>query len=253
MKCRQLFILLVLLICAGSVRANQDALLARLQPQGYVSDFAGVLPADQRAALETFLADFERQTGVEIAVVAVASLDGGEVDDFTNRLFQKWHIGKKGKDNGAMILAAIQDRKARIEVGYGLESILTDAMAGRILREEMFPLFKQGRYADGLTQAAQEVARIVSGEANTPVATKSAGLAERFSSTLSWVFFVGWFVWFLGWLVFMPSGRQQSRSRQYIGWGGGFSSGGGGGGFSSGGFGGFGGGCSGGGGASGSW
>ena len=259
MKFRQLFVLLALLICAGSVRANSDALLTRLQPQGYVSDFAGVLPATQRAELETFLADLDRQTGVEIAVVAVPSLDGGEVDDFTNRLFQKWRIGKKGKDNGVMILAAIQDRKARIEVGYGLESVLPDAVAGRILREQMFPLFKQGRYADGLATAAQEVARIASGEASAPVATKPMGLADHFSSALSWIFFVGWFVWFLGWLVFMPNGRGRGlpngRGRVYYssvsfaGRGGGCSSSGG---FSGGG-GGFGGGCSGGGGASGGW
>ena len=269
MKFRRLCFLLTLLVCAGRAHANSDALLARLQPQGYVSDFAGVFPAAQRAALETFLTDLERQTGVEIAVVAVPSLEGGEVDDFTNRLFQKWRIGKKGKDNGVMILAAIQDRKARIEVGYGLESVLPDAAAGRILREQMFPLFKQGRYADGLTAAVQAVTEAVA----RPVGVQLSGLrpinqassqalvsrSPREIMVLIRIIFL--LIFFLGSFLFRrilwAHDKRAYRSLPY--WGGGFSSGSvsngrfSGGGFSSGGFSGFGGGGSGGGGASGGW
>jgi len=256
MKFRQLCVLLALVVCAGSLRANSDALLARLQPQGYVNDFAGVFPAAQRTALETFLTDLERQTGVEIAVVAVPSLEGGEVDDFTNRLFQKWRIGKKGKDNGVMILAAIQDRKARIEVGYGLESVLPDDVAGRILREQMFPLFKQGRYGDGLTQAVQEVARIAGG--GTALAPKVRNFGYRYSvdslpEIPRWfpiaLFVVGYIAWRtirpVRWCIISGIYRSLSSGSGYSS-GGGFSGGGGG-------FSGFGGGSSGGGGASGGW
>ena len=247
--------ILALLICAGSVRANSDALLARLQPHGYVNDFAGVLPAAQHAALENYLADLERQTGIEIAVVAVPSLDGGEVDDFTNRLFQKWRVGKKGKDNGVMILAAIQDRKARIEVGYGLESVLPDAMAGRILREQMFPLFKQGRYADGLTAAVQEVARTVTDHTGGrltgvyPTENNNSVRQGEYIPAVKVVMIAAFLIIFLviGYLKQTPTGRRGGySSRGYYSYGGGFS--GGGGGFSD-----FGGGSSGGGGASGGW
>ena len=255
MKLRQLFVILALLVCAGGVRANSDVLLARLQPQGYVNDFAGVLPAPQRAALETFLTEFERQTGVEIAVVAVSSLDGGEVDDFTNRLFQKWRVGKKGKDNGVMILAAIQDRKARIEVGYGLEGVLPDALAGRILREQMFPLFKQGRYDAGLERAVRIVAATVSGHAGGQLSAaypadnnNSVRHGENHSDVqgIKIVFFIIFFV--VVFFIQKLNGHRSRYSTGFYSYGGGFSGGGGSGGFS-----GFGGGSSGGGGASGGW
>src|SRR5262245_34428256 len=110
MSFRRLGVVLAMLVCVTGVQANSDALLARLQPRGYVSDFAGVFSPQQRSDLESFLAEVQQRSGVEISVVAVSSLEGGDVDDFTNRLFQKWGVGKKGKDNGVMILAAIQDR-----------------------------------------------------------------------------------------------------------------------------------------------
>ena len=163
MTYRRLTLGLVALILTTTAWANSDQLLARLQPQGAINDFAGVLPAQSAEALRSFLADLERQTSVEVFVVTVSSLEGGDVDDFTNRLFNKWGVGKKGKNNGVLILAAIQDRKGRIEVGYGLESVIPDAIAGRILREEMFPPFKQGRYADGLTAAAHRIASLAGG------------------------------------------------------------------------------------------
>ena len=96
-----------------------------------------------------------------MAVVILPSLEGGQIDDFTNKLFAKWGVGQKGKNNGVMLLVAIGDRKARIEVGYGLEPILPDALAGRVLAEQLYPAFKQQRYAQGLTQAVSRIAAIV--------------------------------------------------------------------------------------------
>ena len=96
-----------------------------------------------------------------MAVVILPSLEGGQIDDFTNKLFAKWGVGQKGKNNGVMLLVAIGDRKARIEVGYGLEPILPDALAGRVLAKQLYPAFKQQRYAQGLTQAVSRIAAIV--------------------------------------------------------------------------------------------
>jgi uncharacterized protein len=85
--------------------------------------------------------ELRRKTGAQFAVVTLKSLEGGQIDDFANKLFKKWGVGEKGKNNGIMLLVAMQDRKARIEVGYGLEPILPDALAGRVLDEQLFPAF----------------------------------------------------------------------------------------------------------------
>ncbi len=145
--------------------AGPDDVLKSLEPQGRVTDLAGVFAPEERAALEAWLLAVDGRIGAEIAVVALKTLDGGEVDDFAVRLFEKWGIGKKGKDNGVLILAAIDDRCARIEVGYGLEAVLPDAAAGRILDEAAIPLFREGRHGEGLSRAAQAVAARIGGDA----------------------------------------------------------------------------------------
>jgi len=138
-----------------------DALLQKLQPRGNVNDYAGILTPAERESLEGRSVALRQKTGAQLAVVILPSLEGGQIDDFTNKLFAKWGVGQKGKNNGVMLLVAIGDRKARIEVGYGLEPILPDALAGRVLREELFPAFKQQRYAQGLTQAVSRIVGIV--------------------------------------------------------------------------------------------
>jgi len=155
-----------LLIMATMVSEGSDALLARLAPgTNLVYDFAGVFQPAQKAELENFLSGVEQKTTAEIAVVALRSLEGGEINDFANRLFAKWGIGKKDKDNGLLLLAAIEDRKVRIEVGYGLEGALPDAKTGRILDEYVIPEFKQQKYAEGLIAGAVALAGDVAREA----------------------------------------------------------------------------------------
>src|SRR2546430_4392626 len=90
-------------------------------PQGYVTDAAGVLDPSSKAQLESHLAEFERQTSNEIAVATVPSLEGETIETYAVELFKRWGVGKKGKDNGILLLVAPNDRKVRIEVGYGLE------------------------------------------------------------------------------------------------------------------------------------
>jgi uncharacterized protein len=112
---------------------------------GAVNDFAHVIPLDQAQSLENYLDDFQSKTGSAIVVVTLASANG-DVDGAAADLFKAWGIGQKGKDNGVLILAAIKDRRARIEVGYGLEGVITDGQAGDILRQQVYPLFKQEQY-----------------------------------------------------------------------------------------------------------
>jgi uncharacterized protein len=158
-------VLVAAVFVAGSVglRAEipADALRKSLKPTADVNDFAGVLDAGSKAALEQRCQELRQKTGAELAVVIVRSLQGGQVDDFTNKLFKEWGVGKKDKKNGVMLLVALDDRKARIEVGYGLEPILPDALSGRILREQLFPAFKQQRYAEGLIAAVERIVDIV--------------------------------------------------------------------------------------------
>lgn len=138
-----------------------DVLRKSLKPTADVNDFAAILDPAAKEALEQRCRELREKTGAQLAVVILQSLQGGQIDDFTNKLFVEWHVGQKGKDNGIMLLVALDDRKARVEVGYGLEPVLPDALAGRILHEQLFPAFKQQRYAEGLSAAVDHIVAIV--------------------------------------------------------------------------------------------
>lgn len=130
-------------------------------PRGNVSDFAGVLDAATAAELSRVLRETEARTSAEIAVVTVASLDGMSLEEYAVKLFAEWGIGKKARDNGVLVLIAPGQRRMRIEVGYGLEPILPDALAGRIIREEFLPAFRDNDYARGTLQGVRRVAAII--------------------------------------------------------------------------------------------
>jgi len=131
------------------------------QPQGRVNDFAAVLDEGAKTELVSIIRDAEAVSSAEIAVVTVPSLDGMTVEEYANKLFAAWGIGKKGADNGVLILVAPQERKMRIEVGYGLEPVLPDSLAGSIIRSEFTPAFKEGDYRAGILQGVSRVAGIV--------------------------------------------------------------------------------------------
>lgn len=155
--------LTLVLLAAFSAQAElpSDRLLRSLNPTADVNDYAGVLSAAERTALEEQCSNLRQATGAQLAVVILKSLEGGQIDDFASKLFAHWGIGEKEKNNGILIVVALGDRKARIEVGYGLEPILPDALAGRILNEQLFPAFQQQRYAAGLSAAVQRITEIV--------------------------------------------------------------------------------------------
>lgn len=121
------------------------------KPTGYVNDFAGILHKTQ--AIELHITAYHKKTGTEIAVVTVQSLEGLSVEEYANQLFREWGIGQKQKNNGLLILIAVKEHKTRIEVGYGLESKLTDGFCGDVIRDDMVPQFKQGRFDDGIHDA----------------------------------------------------------------------------------------------------
>lgn len=249
---RNAAIVLFLLVSGPSwANAQTDQLLNSLEPAGYVNDFAGVM-AGQAGAVEALLAELDQKTGAQVVIVTLPNLDGGQIDDFANRLFERWGIGSAGEDNGILIITAIEDRQYRVEVGYGLEPIIPDARAGRIMDEVAVPAFQAGDFGAGLTGSAAAIATIIADDAGIELTgaiavpqTQSGGRSPfggllRFLVLLFLLPFIIRNPWLA--LFLLSSGRGGGFG------GGGFGRGGGGGGF-----GGFGGGMSGGGGASGSW
>lgn len=139
-------------------------LITTLVPTGHVSDFAQLLQPQTISSLESTLSSLEKDTGAEIAVVTIESRGNDEtIETYAEKLFQKWGIGKAKEDNGLLLLISRDDREMRIEVGYGLEPIITDIESSRIIREILTPAFQKGEYDAGVTSA---VARIVEGVRN---------------------------------------------------------------------------------------
>ncbi|MGA2141085.1 MAG: TPM domain-containing protein [Brevinematales bacterium] len=142
-------------------------------PEARVNDYAGMLSDDTRAAIEAYLANLESRTGIQIVVAAFPSLEGESLEDYSIRLAEKWKIGQKGKDNGVILVIFKQERKLRIEVGYGLEDKLPDASASYIIRNVIAPYFKAGDYDSGVKAGVQAIAKTVSGESTDETETSS--------------------------------------------------------------------------------
>ncbi|KZK74547.1 MAG: hypothetical protein A3K90_02170 [Pelodictyon luteolum] len=216
---------------------------------GRVNDYGAMISPSARASIDRSLARLEKEESTQVVVLTVPSLEGDAIEDFSMRVAEAWKIGRKGKDNGALLIASRDDRKIRIEVGYGLEGSLTDLTAGRIVQNEMVPLFRAGRIDEGFLQGVSSIIAAVHGEYRAePGAPKKGGRVS-----LPMLMLLLFFIYFSG----LFSRHRGGGGGPFIsgGPGGGFYGGGtfgGGGGFGGGGFGGGGGGF-GGGGASGSW
>jgi uncharacterized protein len=138
------------------------------KPESGVSDFAGIMSDMTKSQVVDLCAEVTKSTGAEIAVVTVPSLDGVSVEEYAVKLFEKWGIGEKDKDNGVLFLIAPNERRAKIEVGYGLEPIITDGRAGEIIRETVIPFFKAGDYNQGILQGSKRIAALITGKDFVP-------------------------------------------------------------------------------------
>jgi uncharacterized protein len=265
-KCAARPLLFLLLLCVPGARAEQ---VKNLKPQGYVNDFAGVLSAPAKDKLTALCAEVDQKTKAQIAIVTVSSLDGQPVEQSSIDLATAWGIGPKQKDRGVLILFAPNDRKYRIEVGYGLEPILPDGKVGAFGREAV-PLLRQNDYGGAVLLITQRVAGVIAEDQKVTLDTLSGVPTQAPESDntptapfgkLVEILIIAVFIFFplIGFLLrlFFGFGGPSSSRRGGGMWmggpwygGGSWGSGGGGGG---GGFGGFGGGSFGGGGASGSW
>jgi uncharacterized protein len=131
---------------------------------GRVVDDAGVLDAATREALRAKLAALEARSGIQLVVATVKSLNGNSVEDYANRLFRRWQLGQKGKNNGVLLLHAPAERKIRIEVGYGLEGTLTDAATKYIITNSITPRFKANDFSGGMTRGVDDILKALSGD-----------------------------------------------------------------------------------------
>lgn len=272
--------LLALLAIIGATAAVAQDYPAR--PTGPIADVANILPAQQEAALDARLRAYNARTGRAVVIATVPSLDGEPVETYAANLFQQWGIGGEKRDQGLLLLVAPQDRKVRIEVGYGLTPYVTDILSGRIIRDTITPAFRAGDFPGGIDAGVNALlTQLDRSPEDAAAIAEAAAAAERDgrrgggtnpAAVVGGAIF--WGALILGFAVlFGRKGKGRRRHRRYGaagavgdvllwsavssmmnnndggGWGGGGGFGGGGGG----GFGGFGGGMSGGGGASGSW
>ncbi len=144
---------------------------------GHVNDFANILDEQTRKKLELWLTNFEKKTGTQIAVVTVTSLEGRPIEEYANELYRAWGIGAKtgeNKDKGALLLVAVEDRKTRLEVGYGLEGDLPDGLAGEIIRR-MRPGLRQGQYSEAMTTGVRTLLDTLAEKWNVDI----AGVEDR--------------------------------------------------------------------------
>jgi uncharacterized protein len=241
-------------LCAGVAPAAEPSFPALT---GRVVDDAHILDPAARAAIERKLAGFETKSGRQIVVATLPSLQGYEIEDYGYRLGRQWGIGQKGSNNGALLIVAPNERRVRIEVGYGLEGTLTDAVSRLIIENGILPRFRVGDFTGGIQRGVDDIVQVLSGDAED-----FQRRANAQSRALAGPQDLGQFAWvtiILGLWLFLAfrslkRGRRGSAMPWIIPMGGrGWSSGGfGGGGFGGGGFSG-GGGSFGGGGASGRW
>jgi uncharacterized protein len=258
------------LIALGTLAFALDT--SKLKPTGYVNDFAKVLDQAGKARLEAYCLQLEQTTGVQMSIVTVDTLDDEPVEDVGNRLFHDWGIGKKGKDNGVLLLFAIKDHKDSAELGFGIEPLVSDADAGTIMRG-IRPILRSGNYSGAMLAAAQQIGSAIAQQSGVDLPGGAPVPHQRpvahhdsipFPLIIGGIFVIIWLFGLFtrggrgggrpgggsgvgGFLTGMILGNMMGRG------GGGWGGGGFGGGSGGGGFGGFGGGDSGGGGASSDW
>ncbi len=234
----------------------QSALLFSLDVpplDGPVNDYAHMFTTSEIQELNSYLYTIDRQSDLQIAVLTIPSLEGDNLESYSIRVAEKWQIGQKGKDSGVILVIVAQDRKLRIEVGYGLEDRITDAQSSRIIRSVIAPQFKKREYGKGVLLGVKNLVGLaLQDESLISDAVKESDRQSDDSIPLPLVIFL--IIIFLFGSRFMPGGLfwpllflSSGRSGGYSGRGGSFGSGGFGGGFSGGG------GRFGGGGSSGSW
>jgi uncharacterized protein len=259
MKRNQVFVLASPAIALCLLASIALAAFSFPQLTGRVTDQANIIPAPAKASIEAKLQNLEDKSSIQLVVATVSSLEGGDIESYANGLFRAWKLGLAKKNNGVLFLIAPNERKMRIEVGYGLEGVLTDAVSSVIIRSAVAPRFKAGDFSGGIERGVDVIIDVLSSD--TSEWTKRAA-QQSMSETIDQLAPIILFILFMFIMIYMSRNARGGGGGPMIflppgggfgGGGGGFGGGSfGGGGFDGGGFSG-GGGSSGGGGASGDW
>jgi uncharacterized protein len=165
-----------------------------LSPANYIVDLAKIINDDVEAKLNAYLKELEAKTTAQVIVLTIKSLDGEDIESFSLRTAEKWRLGQKGKDNGLLLTIAIEDRRYRFEVGYGLEAILPDSLVGSIGRQYLVPYFRKGDYSMGIFYATlaviQEIAKHEGVEITAMPELKTEGIGRDSNSSgkgIGWI------------------------------------------------------------------
>src|SRR4029434_7117221 len=172
---------------------------------GRVVDQANIIQPASRTTIEQKLADLEAKSGIQIAVATVSSLGGQEIEPYANELFRSWKLGEKTKNNGVLLLVAPNERRVRIEVGYGLEGTLTDALSKVIITNAIAPRFKAGDFGDGIQRGVEDIITVLTTDASEWQERQALRLdsSER-NRPVNWVFLAGFIVF----VVLMIASRR---------------------------------------------
>jgi uncharacterized protein len=160
--------LLVILILLYASVAWAVALNNLGSPTGYINDYTNTLNSSDKATLTNISNDLIKANGTEMAIVIIDTTDGRDIESYAQELFQKWEIGKKGTDNGLLVVVALNDHKWRVQTGYGIEGVLPDTLAARIMQDLAVPAFKEGKYGKGLIDATGKFKSVLQGEKYQP-------------------------------------------------------------------------------------
>lgn len=260
----QRLLVLFIVVTAGALSVFAQEIPPKPNPPVLVNDLAKVLTEDQKNTLENYLVQYDDTTSNQIVVLTVPTLNGYEPEEYALKVLRDWGVGNKETNNGIVVLVAVNDRRMRIEVGYGLEGAIPDMVASAIIRNDMQPAFREGNYFRGIFNAVKSLQDAAAGEYKAPDGYNKRRAPGGKGSALIIILFVLFVLWLTSKGGGKNGGMMSRRGYRgftppifmdFGGFGGGASRGGGfgGGGFGGGGFGGFGGGSGGGGGASGSW
>ena len=178
------------------------------QAQGYVNDYAKILRTNEKNKISSYLENLYDSTGIQIAVLTIPSLNGEDLEVFSLKVAEKWQIGNKDKDSGALLLIALKDRKMRIETGYGLEGKLTDAKCGLIIRNVLAPEFRNENYGKGILKAVQNMGGIASDdEALVSKSVKDSNNSE--DEDRAFPFFGALIIMFFWYLIFSSFAKRR--------------------------------------------
>jgi uncharacterized protein len=197
----------ILIVALALLQIGTAALALTFPPlTGRVVDQAGIIPPDTQATLRQELANLESRSGIQLVVATVSSLEGQDIGPYANELFRTWRLGETQKNNGVLLLVAPNEHRVRIEVGYGLEGTLTDALTNVIITNAITPRFKQGDFGGGIQRGAEDIITALTSDSSQWQQRAALRLDSQPADPMNWLLIAG-LIGIGGFLVASPSLR----------------------------------------------